>query len=73
MEEIENQVFRYKVFYNEKTSMYGIYCEDENKNETKVIEDITADKESVEGFCGMLNSAEIHPYHFYDIYEDIFG
>lgn len=73
LKETENYVFRYKVFYNEKTSMYGICCEDENENKNEVIEDITDDKDVVEKFCEMLNSAEIHPCHFYDVYEDNFG
>ena len=68
---IENHAFRYKVFCNEKTSMYGVYCE--NGNKTEAIEDITCDKAVAEDFCEMLNSAEVHPYHFHDVYEDFFG
>ncbi|MBE6756679.1 MAG: hypothetical protein E7555_09505 [Ruminococcaceae bacterium] len=73
MKETENHVFGYKVFCNEKTSMYGIYFEDENENKNEAIEDITAEKDVAEKFCEMLNSAEIHPYHFHDVYEDFFG
>ncbi len=73
LKEMENHVFGYKVFYNEKTSMYGICSEDEYKNKNEVIEDITDDKDVVEEFCEMLNSAEVHPCHFYDVYEDFFG
>ena len=51
--------------------MYGVYCE--NGNKTEAIEDITCDKAVAEDFCEMLNSAEVHPYHFHDVYEDFFG
>ena len=65
--------FHYSVFYTDKTLMYGILCSDENENIIDRIDDITQEADVVDDFCRMLNSAEVHPCHFYDVYEDFFG
>lgn len=73
MSERENYSFKYEVFYNHKTMMYGICCVDEKGIKTEEIDDITYNRGVIEMFCDMLNSEKIYPCHFYDVYEDFFG
>ncbi len=65
--------FSYSVFYTDETQMYGIACSDEEGRIVDSIGDISREQVAVDDFCCMLNSAEIHPCHFYDVYEDYFG
>lgn len=69
----ENEKFIYNVFFSDKTSLYGVVCRDADGNVLKEIGDITDDFLKISSFCLMLNEGEIHPFHFYDIYEDLFG
>lgn len=69
----ENCNFVYSVFYTVETQMYGISCSDEKGNKVGSIDDIAEQMNIVDEFCAMLNSAQIHPYHFCDVYEDYFG
>ena len=73
LNESEKCSFSYTVFYSDETRTYGISCSDGEGNTVKSIDDITASSDTIGSFCAMLNSARIHPYHFYDVYEDFFG
>ncbi len=73
MDRGENEKFIYNVFFSEQTSLYGIGCRDEDGKLLKEIGDITDDYMTISRFCLMLNEEKIHPYHFYDVYEDLFG
>ncbi len=68
-----NEEFVYSVIFSEKTHLYGIVCGEENGNILEEIGDITENRQKIDDFCRMLNEEKIHPYHFYDVYEDFFG
>ncbi len=62
----------YRMFRDDKTSLYGVNCCDEDGKILKSIDNI-GEKSVTEEFCRVLNEYEVYPCHFEDLYNDYFG